>query len=272
MSTSTDIRFKRSSDAEIKSSESYKLGYGEPLFINANTGDYIVVGKVGNDKSTIKDSVFFRGMSYDNVDKVVVYDDDTMVVTNLANVPLKVQNVFSESITSIDGGEDDKYYIVCQDKNGKLFHFNLNRGIYINGKGVMHGAAWNDYAEGRTFNDEVVVEDLSGRVVCEDGHGCLKLSRERLQPCAYVISDTFGTTIGEGDINVAVAGKVLVCIDDEVELGDCVTAGFDGKAVKMTRQEIINYPDRILGIVIEVPDYDEYNGKPVNGRVWIKVK
>ena len=40
----------------------------------------------------------------------------------------------------------------------------------------------------------------------------------------------------------------------------------------MTRQEIINYPDRILGVVVEVPTYTEYNGKDITGRVWVRVK
>jgi hypothetical protein len=48
----------------------------------------------------------------------------------------------------------------------------------------------------------------------------------------------------------------------------------------MTREEIINYPDRIVGIVSCVPSYDEWGGgkgadrEPVkiNGRIWIKIK
>ena len=41
---------------------------------------------------------------------------------------------------------------------------------------------------------------------------------------------------------------------------------------KMTREEIKEYPDRIVGIVSEIPDYEEWNGVKVNNRIWIKVK
>ena len=42
----------------------------------------------------------------------------------------------------------------------------------------------------------------------------------------------------------------------------------------MTREEIQKYPDRIVGTVSCVPEYEEWGtGKvKVNGRIWIKVK
>ena len=40
----------------------------------------------------------------------------------------------------------------------------------------------------------------------------------------------------------------------------------------MTRFEIANYPDRILGIVSELPTYDTWRDIPVNDRVWITIK
>ena len=48
----------------------------------------------------------------------------------------------------------------------------------------------------------------------------------------------------------------------------------------MTREEIIKFPDRIVGTVSYVPDYEEWGGGKnadrdpvkVNGRIWIKVK
>ena len=68
------------------------------------------------------------------------------------------------------------------------------------------------------------------------------------------------------------SGRVLVYVDCEVTTGDVVCAGEKGFATKMTRQEIINYPDRILGIVSEIPTYDTWNDKEVDGRVWITIK
>lgn len=274
MANSTKILFKRSSEDNMATSNNNKLLYGEPMLIDG-TKDYLVLGpqptNTDSGDTEIANSIFFRGMTKKQADNAVMYNDDS-VITNLNGTVLKAGKAKSNKIS--DTGSLGKYYILCIDETyNDLYYFSYeDNGIYIDNRGVMHGAAWNDYAESRTFSDDVVINDLAGRVVCEVGDGTLKLSRERLQPCAYVISDTFGTTIGEGNINVAVAGKVLVYTDSQVELGDCVAAGFDGKAVKMTRQEIIDYPDRILGTVIEVPEEKEFNGKNIEGRVWIRVR
>jgi hypothetical protein len=40
----------------------------------------------------------------------------------------------------------------------------------------------------------------------------------------------------------------------------------------MTREEIKEYPDRIVGIVSEIPDYEKWNNKDIDNRIWIKVK
>jgi hypothetical protein len=42
----------------------------------------------------------------------------------------------------------------------------------------------------------------------------------------------------------------------------------------MTREEITYYPDRIVGVVSEIPDYEVWGTGNVNvdNRIWIKVK
>ena len=42
----------------------------------------------------------------------------------------------------------------------------------------------------------------------------------------------------------------------------------------MTREEIKNYPDRIIGTVSEFPSYETWGDDNVStaGRIWIKVK
>ena len=42
----------------------------------------------------------------------------------------------------------------------------------------------------------------------------------------------------------------------------------------MTREEIKEYPDRIVGIVSEIPDYEIWGtgNVEVTGRIWIKIK
>lgn len=284
MSNSTKITFKRST-LNIKDDTQRTLAFGEPLLIDNTDEDYLVIGPAPNG-NTIQQSIFFRGLTREQAEHQVTYvwgedckpayktEADIGVVTDLSFNPLKVKMVSSDSISSLpptdaSGNiESGPYYILCQDPNGKLRTFQLGDmgdiGIYIDNKGVMHGAAWNDYAENRHYEGTENIDELVGHVVCEDGKGNLVLSTERLQPCSYIVSNTYGMTIGEGNIHVAVSGKVPVIVSEPVELGDCVTAGANGKASKMSRQEIVNYPDRILGIVTKVSDEDE--------KVWVEIK
>jgi hypothetical protein len=42
----------------------------------------------------------------------------------------------------------------------------------------------------------------------------------------------------------------------------------------MTREEIMEFPDRIVGVVSEIPTYETWGtgNVEVNGRIWIKVR
>lgn len=72
---------------------------------------------------------------------------------------------------------------------------------------------------------------------------------------------------------MAVAGRVLVYMDGECKVGDAVCAAPGGRASAMTREEIKEYPDRILGIVSEFPTYEIWNDTvEVQDRVWIRIK
>lgn len=146
-----------------------------------------------------------------------------------------------------------------------------NSNIYISNTNVLMGAAWNDFAE---FRCSEVHEP--GRVICENGDGTLSLAQERLQSGAEVISDTYGFAIGETEqckTPVAIVGRVLACPSGTLRVGDAVCAGPCGTVSAMTREEIKEYPDRIIGIVSEIPTYEYWNDKvKVNGRVWIRIK
>ena len=56
--------------------------------------------------------------------------------------------------------------------------------------------------------------------------------------------------------------------------GDPVCSGPNGTISKMTREEVREYPDRIIGTVSEIPEYEVWGtGKvKVNGRIWIRVR
>lgn len=140
----------------------------------------------------------------------------------------------------------------------------------------LYGAVWNDYAEYRTQKEEI----KPGYCVASADNGQVYKTTEKFQACDGIVSDTFGFAIGETDnckTPLAVAGRVLAyCEGDRYSYhsGDAVCAGPDGKVVKMTREEIREWPDRIVGIVSEIPEYETWGtgNVAVDGRIWIKVK
>ena len=139
----------------------------------------------------------------------------------------------------------------------------------------VYNAVWNDYAE---FRKAETVEP--GRVVIEDISGEMKISTERLQAGASIVSDTFGSAMGETNeckTPLAVAGRALAYTYEDrnsYPLGAAVCTGPNGTVSLMTREEIMMYPDRIVGTVSEIPNYETWGtgNVEVNGRIWIKVR
>lgn len=171
-------------------------------------------------------------------------------------------------------GDESLYFVYGTDANYNA-STNSTASTHIDPNGKVYGAVWNDYAEYRNQEQEI----LPGYIVYCDDNGKLKLVTQRLQKFEGVVSDTFGFSIGETEdckTPLAVSGRVLVYVNPEEEFhsGDCVCAGPDGKAYRMTREEIIQYPDRIVGVVSEIPTYETWGSGNVlvNGRIWIKVK
>lgn len=140
-------------------------------------------------------------------------------------------------------------------------------------------AVWNDYAEYRESDT-----NEAGYVLAENGDDTLSQTKERLQHFAGIVSDTWGFSQGETEkakTPIAVSGRVLAYPyrnRNEYKPGDCVCTAPGGTVDIMTREEVIKYPDRIVGTVSCVPAYKEWGGgtdrKPVevNGRIWIKVR
>lgn len=111
-------------------------------------------------------------------------------------------------------------------------------------------------------------------------------TNKRLQPGCKITSDTFGTCIGQtikAQTPIAISGRVLVYPyknKNEYKLGDAVCSAPGGTVDIMTREEIMMYPERIVGTVSEIPDYEIWSGGAqngasdiiVNGRIWIYVR
>lgn len=285
MSNSTKIKLKRTQE-QLNAIQREPISFGEPLFIDNNTiswGDitkkcnsYIAIGSPV-DGGDISKAALFKGFwDISKASSLVFFKEGRKGLVDEENNPVYADKVVVED--EIPSDPSKKYFILCQPDvtesdvdHGSIKRFNMGDvGIYISDSGVMHGAAWNDYAETRQIEKNVE----PGDVVCESGNGKLELSSCKLQACSYVVSDTYGVVIGEDkDIPVAIAGRVLVKIENkQVSVGDCVCAGKNGKAVVMTRREIKKFPDRILGVVTEIPSYEFWNGIKVNNRVWIKIR
>lgn len=187
-------------------------------------------------------------------------------------------------------GSPEMHQIWFDQPNGHIFHRGTNgdsatahpsfKMLWEKGDAVT-GAVWNDYAECRQADTQE-----PGYVLSETGKDTLTKTSNRLQHFAGVSSDTWGFSQGETEkakTHIAVAGRVLVYPYQDrrnYHPGDCVCATRGGMVDIMTREEIIKYPDRIVGIVSCVPDYEIWGGgkdadrEPVkvNGRIWIKVK
>lgn len=140
---------------------------------------------------------------------------------------------------------------------GSRFELNMSSGKLKNIGGH------NDYAE--RLPSSITTP---GYCVVDIGKDELQLSTERLQSNAYIISDTFGATIGEStNVPVALCGRVKAYpfqSKEKYSIGDCVCSAPEGKVDIMTRQEIQEYPDRIIGIVSEIIPDEE--------RIWIRVR
>lgn len=182
------------------------------------------------------------------------------------------------SLYYTQGGPSDTYKQTVEPQSSYP-GFKAGDGGAINGvirAGQVYGAVWNDYAEYRQTKEYI----QPGYCVIETGNGDLIKSSERLQPGANIVSDTFGFAIGETEQTktpLAVSGRVLAYPyedRDSYQAGDPVCSGPNGTISKMTREEVREYPDRIIGTVSEIPNYEVWGtgNVKVNNRIWIKVK
>ena len=178
--------------------------------------------------------------------------------------------------TNVDIADDttSKLFVLGATTTGKTRIYRES-SVYMQNN-VLFGAAWNDYAEYR----EIAEELKPGYCVASGDNGQVFKTLEMMQACDGIVSDTFGFVIGDTSNNqvpLAVAGRVLAyCHGDrkDYHAGDTVCAGPEGKVMKMTREQIQAYPDRIVGVVSEIPEYETWGAGNVvvDGRIWIKVR
>lgn len=143
--------------------------------------------------------------------------------------------------------------------------------------GRVWNAVWNDIADFQLLADRL---DF-GRCYIDTKDGA-KICTERCQMSVIgIASDTFGFGVGSGanpnrEVPIAVAGWVLAFVDKEYECGTALTNNELGELTAMTREEKMEYPERIVAIY-KRKEMDTLWGPPgrqieVKNRHWVKVK
>lgn len=188
---------------------------------------------------------------------------------------IKGENLGAMYINTSNGKKGPLCLKVNTDEGGAVTAYLNTKGEWCANKFTTI-TTQNDYAEYRGQREEIE----PGRAVTCEKDGVLFKTTERLQSCEGIVSDTFGFTTGmteKSKTPLAVAGRVLAYTYEDrnsYNVGDAVCCAPNGTISRMTREEIVEYPERIIGIVSEIPEY-EYWGDDnilVNGRIWIKVK
>lgn len=168
---------------------------------------------------------------------------------------------------------DPVNYYFCSYRGFNASNSSYYSNAYLYAGRVYH-AYWNDYAEFRT----TVRNAKPGQVVIDHDDGTMEITTKRLLPGAQIVSDTYGTAMGESEKDktpVAVAGRVLACPyrdKKEYHAGMAVCSAPNGTVDIMSKIEIVLHPDCIIGYVSEIPDYETWGQVTVNGRIWIKLR
>lgn len=285
-------------------------GQGQQNFILTGDGTWRDYGQVilniGNGLTYYNEQLYNTGLVavyQEGTNLVFVsaeYGDDGKLTDSFTSFALGAGVSWSSTLTSgqqvgtltIDGVKNVLYAPVASDRVAKSGDTmtgaltvnstisatgNISTSANITASGTItgsqvYGAVWNDYAEYRAAES---IE--AGYCVYDTPSGTMKLTDVRLLPACRIISDTFGFAIGKNSLcqtPTAVSGRALVYTEDEVSIGDCLCSGKNGKLSKMTREEIKEYPDRIVGVVSEIPTYSTWgeNNVPINGRIWVYVR
>lgn len=231
-----------------------------------------------------------------NADSLRIYysTDNGVGATGFQQWKFGTNGTFTTGNTITASKESGNISVKAIGANGNIgLHVSTDSGIYdfaqekwiiatdkartkVYSEYPIYGAVWNDYAEFRKQNETI----KPGYCVTSTKDGKVKLITERMQYCEGIVSDTFGFSIGgtaECKTPLAVSGRVLAYYSgniDEYEIGDVLCANFDGTVCKMTREEIKEYPDRIVGTVSEIPTYETWGDGNVSteNRIWVKIK
>ena len=141
----------------------------------------------------------------------------------------------------------------------------------------VYNAVWNDLADCIPVDDECKVEP--GYCYCFDGEKYYKSTKYLDEGIIGIDSDTYGMNMGRkpglNQMDVAVAGFVLACVDKEYKPGTPLTCTEDGYLTEIKKEDKIEYPERIVATYWKNEPAGEWGSDSrkvkVNGRKWVKV-
>lgn len=179
----------------------------------------------------------------------------------------------------IDAYDPNTSYAYCDFLYNTSHVFQIRHDGHVWASAAFHNAVWNDLAECRKSSLREAGYAITPAGSC---------TTKRLEPACRITSDTWGFVLGDNEdenkMPVAIAGRVLAYPyrdKSNYKIGDAVCSAPGGTIDIMTREEIKEYPDRIIGIVNEIPDYDIWEPSmlgggrgPIHtdGRIWIDVR
>jgi hypothetical protein len=138
-------------------------------------------------------------------------------------------------------------------------------------------AVWNDVADFQLLADKLEY----GRCYMDTKDGAMICTKRCQMSVIGIASDTFGFGVGSGananhEVPIAVAGWVLAFVDKEYECGTVLTNDEFGNLTAMTRDEKLEYPERIVALYkrkeLDTLWGPENSRIEVKGRHWVKVK
>lgn len=141
---------------------------------------------------------------------------------------------------------------------------------------VFH-AVWNDISDAIEVQDDCDVEP--GKCYYFDGEKYYQTIHYCQKAIIGIHSDTAGDILGRKgkhkELDIAIGGFVLAYVDKEYSPGTILTSSVDGYLTEMSREDAVNYPERLVGTYWK-PEKEEFWGPEeskikVNGRHWIKI-
>lgn len=127
----------------------------------------------------------------------------------------------------------------------------------------VYNAVYNDFADSYILHKDLSNDDIYGKILAVNEYDEAVLADEHHTVILGVASDTYGYLTGASHeeilenkkVPIAVSGFVTVHIDesfiDSCKPGNFVVPYKEGKGKIITKEEIINYFGKIVGVVIK---------------------